>query len=107
MRKRGIFAKFLRVVTTPTQVWYLQHFLIVKLSKSTMKLRIVFDCSTTYDGISLNDVIHAGPKLQRELFGVLFHYRHNPVAFVCDIKEMYLPPNPMARWGNRPQPKCL
>ncbi|CAB4025564.1 Hypothetical predicted protein, partial [Paramuricea clavata] len=33
------------------------------------------------DGISLNDVIYAGPKLQQELFDVLIRFRRNPVAF--------------------------
>ena len=42
------------------------------------------------DGISLNDVIHQGPKLQRELFSVLLRFPKNPVALVCDIAEMYL-----------------
>ena len=60
------------------------------MSKSTTKVRIVFDCSAKYNGISLNDVIHAGPKLQRELFDVLIRFHHNPVALVCDIPEMYL-----------------
>ncbi|PFX13817.1 hypothetical protein AWC38_SpisGene22069 [Stylophora pistillata] len=41
------------------------------------------------DGISLNDVIHQGPKLQRELFSVLLRFCKNPVALVCDIAEMY------------------
>lgn len=60
------------------------------MSKSTTKVRIVFDCSAKCEGISLNDVIHAGPKLQRELFDVLIRFRCNPVALVCDIQEMYL-----------------
>ena len=74
----------------PPEVWYLPHFPIVKMSKSTTKVRIVFDCSAKCNGISLNDVIHAGPKLQRELFDVLIRFRRNPVALVCDIQEMYL-----------------
>ena len=73
----------------PPEVWYLPH-LIVKMSKSTTKVRTVFDCSAKCKGISLNDVIHAGPKLQRELFDVLICFRCNPVALVCDIQEMYL-----------------
>ena len=60
------------------------------MSKSTTKVRTVFDCSAKCKGISLNDVIHAGPKLQRELFDVLICFRCNPVALVCDIQEMYL-----------------
>ena len=41
------------------------------MDKTTTKVRIVFDCSDKYDAISLNDVIYAGPKLQRELIDVL------------------------------------
>ena len=74
----------------PAEVWYLPHFPVVRMNKTTTKVRIVFDCSDKYDGISLNDVIYAGPKLQRELIDVLIRFRRNPVAFACDIKEMYL-----------------
>ena len=74
----------------PDEVWYLPHFPIVRPDKDTTKVRIVFDCSAKSDGVSLNDAIHAGPKLQQELFDVLLRFRRNPVAVVCDIKEMYL-----------------
>ena len=73
----------------PAEVWYLPHFPVVRMAKTTTKVRIVFDCSDRFDGIPLNDVIYAGPKLQRELIHVLIHFRRNPVAVACDIKEMY------------------
>ena len=60
------------------------------MDKTTTKVRIVFDCSAKMDGVSLNDVICAGPKLQKDLFDVLIRFRRNPVALACDIKEMYL-----------------
>ena len=60
------------------------------MDKTTTKVRIVFDCSAKTDGVSLNDVICAGPKLQKDLFDVLIRFRRNPVALACDIKEMYL-----------------
>ena len=69
------------------EVWYLPHFPVVRMDKTTTKVRIVFDCSDKFDGISLN-VINAGLKLQRELIDVLIRCR--PVAVACDIKEMYL-----------------
>ena len=75
---------------TATRKWYLPHFAVVRPEKETTKTRIVFDASAKYDGISLNDVIHQGPKLQRDLFDVLLRFRKNPVALVCDIAEMYL-----------------
>ena len=53
-------------------------------------MKIVFDASARYEGHSLNDLIHQGPKLQRELIDVLLRFRRQPVALVCDIAEMYL-----------------
>ena len=53
-------------------------------------VRIVFDASAKYEGILLNDRIHQGSKLQRDLFDVLLRFRRFPVAVVCDIAEMYL-----------------
>ena len=50
--------------------WYLPHFPVVRPDKETTKTRIVFDASAKYEGVSLNDVIYQGPKLQRDLFGV-------------------------------------
>jgi len=60
------------------------------MDKATTKVRIVFDCSAKTDGLSLNDAICAGPKLQKDLFDVLIRFRRNPMALACDIKEMYL-----------------
>ena len=47
------------------------------------------DTSAKKDGISVNYLIHAGPKLQNDLLDVLIRFRRNAVA-VCDIIEMYL-----------------
>ena len=70
--------------------WYLPHFPVLRPDKDTTKIRIVFDASAKCQGISLNDAINQGPKLQRDLFDVLMRFRRFPVAVVCDIAEMYL-----------------
>ena len=88
--EKGYLRKVPENEAPPPEVWYLPYFPIVRMSKSTTKVRIVFDCSAKCNGITLNDVIHAGPKLHRELFDVLICFRRNPVALVCDIQEMYL-----------------
>ena len=72
------------------QVWYLPHFPVVRLDKSTSKVRPVFDASAKFKGLSLNDVLHQGPKLQNDLVDVLVRFRRSPIALVCDITEMYL-----------------
>ena len=70
--------------------WYLPHLPVIRPDKDTTKIRIVFDASAKCQGISLNDAINQGPKLQRDLFDVLMRFRRFPVAVVCDIAEMYL-----------------
>ncbi|XP_062566818.1 uncharacterized protein LOC134229116 [Saccostrea cucullata] len=70
--------------------WYLPHFPVIRPDKTTTKTRIVFDASAKHGGVSLNDMIYCGPKLQNELFDVLLRFRRNSVALVCDIAEMYL-----------------
>ena len=50
----------------------------------------MFDCAAYYNGISLNDMIYAGPKLQQDLFNVLVRFRRNPIGIAWDMKEMYL-----------------
>ena len=74
----------------PPEVWYLPHFPVIRMDKTTTKVRVVVDCSAKTDGVSLNDAICAGPKLQKDLFDVLIRFRRNPIALACDIKEMYL-----------------
>ena len=56
----------------------------------TTKNRVVFDASVKINGVSLNDAIYQGPKLQRDLFDVLSRFRRLPVALIFDIAEMYL-----------------
>ena len=70
--------------------FYLAHFPVVRTDKDTTKTRIVFDVAAKKDGVLINDLIYAGPKLQKDMFDVLLRFRRNVVAVVCDISEMYL-----------------
>ena len=72
------------------QRWYLPHFPVVRPARTTTKVRLVFDASAKYSGTSLNDIIHQGPKLQKDIFDILMRFRRYPVALICDIQEMYL-----------------
>ena len=63
---------------------------MLRPEKSTTKTRIVFDASARFNDLSLNDIVLQGLKLQSDLFAVLRRFRRDPVALMCDIKEMYL-----------------
>ena len=68
---------------------YLPHFPVVREDKETTKVRIVYDSAARYGGISLNDTMLPGPKLQQDVFDVLLRFRRNPVALVADLTEMF------------------
>ena len=71
---------------------YLLHFPVVCPAKTTTKVRLAFDSSAKYSGTSFNDIIHQGPKLQKDIhvFYILMRFGSYPLALICDIQEMYL-----------------
>ena len=53
------------------------------------KIRIIFDSSAQYRGVSLNQELLQGPDLNNDLVGILLRFREEPVAFLADIKGMF------------------
>ena len=53
------------------------------------KIRVVFDCSSRYQGTSLIDELLQGPDLTSSLVGVLTRFRQENVAFMSDVEGMY------------------
>lgn len=73
-------------VTRPLQsglVWHLPHFRVYHLKKPT-QIRVVFDSSAKYEGVSLNGELLPGPDLMNSLLGVLFRFRMETTAVMCD-----------------------
>lgn len=68
--------------------WYLPHHGIYHPRKPN-KLRVVFDCSAKFYGVSLNDTLLTGPDLINPLVGVLCRFRKEAVAIICDIERMF------------------
>ena len=68
--------------------WYLPTFGVYH-PKKPGKIRVVFDSSAKYNGVSLNDVLLTGPDLNNTLLGVLIRFREEPVAITADIEQMF------------------
>lgn len=72
------------------KVHYLPHHEVVRLDKSTTKVRVVFDASCKRDGPSLNDCLYAGPPLTPLIFDVLLRFRAHKTALTADIEKAFL-----------------
>lgn len=70
--------------TPPDRTWYVPHHAVYHPAKHT--LRVVFDCSAKYHGISLNQVLLQGPDLANNLMTVLVRFRRQPIGMQSDIK---------------------
>ena len=68
------------------RTWYLPHYGIYHPQKA--KVRVVFDCSATFEGHSLNDKLLWGPDLTSNLLGALTRFRQEKYAFMGDIEKM-------------------
>lgn len=69
---------------------YIPHRPVIRDSSSTTRLRVVFNASSvTTNGTSLNDHLHIGHKLQREIGGVLSSWRRHRFVYIADIEKMF------------------
>lgn len=74
----------------PEHGFYLPHHGVLNDLSSTTKLRVVFDGSTASStGVSLNDILHAGPTVQNDLFTILIRFRRHIYAVCADIENMH------------------
>ncbi|KAK7926338.1 hypothetical protein WMY93_008648 [Mugilogobius chulae] len=69
------------------KVWYIPHHGVYHRRKKT--LRVVFDCTSSFQGTSLNKELLQGPDLTNSLLGVLLRFRQEQVAVMADIEGMF------------------
>lgn len=68
---------------------YLPHHCVLRES-STSALRVVFNGSAkTSTGVSLNDIMHKGPNLQKDLLSLILKWRQHRVAYIADVEKMF------------------
>lgn len=69
-----------------SHVWYIPHHGVYHKQKK--KLRIVFDCSSSFRGKSLNEELLQGPDLANLLFGMLLRFCQEQIAIMADTEAM-------------------
>ena len=70
--------------------FYIHHLAVLNPKSSSTPVRIVFNSSMTYKGISLNSCLAKGPDTYtNNILGILMRWREGKVAMVADIRKMF------------------
>jgi hypothetical protein len=77
-------------VNKESPTYYMPHHGVVKETSSTTKLRTVFNGSEKIsNGVSLNDILMIGPKVQDDLFDIVQRFRLHRIVMSADGEKMY------------------
>nr|CAI5862751.1 unnamed protein product [Callosobruchus analis] len=70
--------------------YYIAHHPVIKLASSSTPVGIVLDASAPSDnGVSLNDLLYGGVKLQTDICKLRLNFRLFEIALTDDICQMY------------------
>lgn len=70
--------------------YYMPHQAVIRETSLTTKVRVVFDASSkTSNGKSLNDIMHTGPKLQKDIFDIITKWRTSRFVISADVEKMF------------------
>lgn len=70
--------------------YYIPHHAVLKESSSSTKLRVVFDASRrSTNGLSLNEQMLPGPRLQHDLSSIVMRWRKHCIVFTADVERMF------------------
>lgn len=76
--------------TKKEEAIYLPHHAVIREDRSTTKVRVVFNASEkNKNGVSLNNMLMVGPRLQADLRHTVMRWRVHPIALITDIVKMY------------------
>lgn len=70
-------------------VWYVSHLVAPNPHSVTTPVRIVWNSSQKYRGVSMNDLLLKGPDVLNPIRAVLLRFREGVHAALGDIKKMY------------------
>ena len=70
--------------------FYMPHYGVLKETSSTTKLRVMFNGSEkSSNGVSLNDILMTGPKVQDGLLDIVQRFRLHKIVMSADVGKMY------------------
>ncbi|KAL4005116.1 hypothetical protein ACER0C_004829 [Sarotherodon galilaeus] len=70
-------------------VWYISHLIVPNPHSVSTPVRLVWNSSQKYRGLSLNDILIKGPDVLNPIRAVLLRFRAGVYAALGDIHKMY------------------
>lgn len=70
-------------------VWYISHLIAPNPHSVSTPVRLVWNSSQKYRGLSLNDILIKGPDVLNPIRAVLLRFRAGVFAALGDIRKMY------------------
>lgn len=70
-------------------VWYVSHLITPNAHSVTTPVRLVWNSSQKFRGVSMNDLLLKGPDVLNQIRAVLLRFRDGVYAALGDIKKMY------------------
>lgn len=70
-------------------VWYVSHLVAPNPHSLTTPVRLVWNSSQKFKGLSMNDLLLKGPDVVNPIRAVLLRFRRGVYAALGDIKKMY------------------
>lgn len=70
-------------------VWYVSHLIAPNPHSVTTPVRLVWNSSQRFRGVSMNDLLMKGPDVLNQIRTVLLRFRSGVYAALADIKKMY------------------
>ncbi|CAI5658447.1 unnamed protein product [Oreochromis niloticus] len=70
-------------------VWWINHLMAPNPHSNTTPVRLVWDSSQVYKGVSLNSILMKGPDVLNPIRAVLLHFQEGEHAAIGDVSKMY------------------
>nr|AAD26627.1 unknown [Takifugu rubripes] len=70
-------------------IWYISHLIAPNPHSVTTPVRLVWNSSQRFKGVSLNDLLLKGPDVLNQIRAVLLRFRSGVYAAIGDVRKMY------------------
>lgn len=70
-------------------VWWVSHLTVPNPHSVTTPVRLVWNSSQEFQGVSMNSILHKGPDVLNPIRAVLLRFREGEHAAIGDITKMY------------------